>query len=261
MNYDIVKEGFNFLNIKVNINNSIEFLNKNNEVICKMPINVFENIILSNKEFKINDNGKIISYLKKDDTHFFRLQNSNEIDYMIKLVKNEDRYVEARFITSNAKEKYPLRSIKFTETGFDIGMSNQINPYSNKDDTSKKLIIADNPKEGYNPTLTITIKKSHRDEATMIATPYGVTINGLKEIGNLYDWQYNLLINNIILHKSNKDFLIDVFDKVNEQISGCKKFLERNFEIYNNIINTPYKIEPVAEVLISKMEEEKALIR
>lgn len=260
MDYDVIKNGFNFFNIKVEVGNTIEFLNEDNVAICKMPISIFEDNNIK-RELKMSNNGKIISYFKKNNTYFFRLQNSNEIDYMIKIIKNENKYTEIDFLTSDLKEKYPLRKIKFTETGFDIGVSNQINPYLKNYSVEKKVITADSPKEGYNPTLTIISKESSKDEKIMIATPYGVTINGFKEVGNLYEWQYNLLINNIILHKSNKDFLIDVFDKVNEQISGCKKFLERNFEIYNNIINTPYKIEPVAEVLISKMEEEKALIR
>lgn len=272
----IIKTGFKFLEINVNLNkenvNQLDFFDNENKLIFSKKFEETDGILgidgilkqrlrtefinfLGNEITYLCDNGKhIFSLYSKEDNYSYRIEITQAIN------QNPSRIMIS---TSDANSNYIIKKFEISNSDLKVELNNQLGPYGNYEDGEKRYLWYKSPiltKERNNLLSMIEdewYKKGHH----LSSDGSEITIDGKKIVSGLTHEQFYVLSTLIACHPRNRELIIYTIDELNKQLPGVKQYISDNFMLYNVLSNgSLYEPNPTVELIIQSTIHEKCNI-
>jgi len=275
---EIIKTGFKFLGIKVNLSkenkNQLDFYDNENKFIFSKKFADTDGIIGIDGILKqrlttefIDSFGNEITYLydENGNRHIFLLYSpKNDYDYRIEITSSIDQKPSRIMIaTTDANSNYIIKKMEIDNCDLQVELNNQFGPYGNYEDGEKRYLWYRNSKlsEGKIPLLCMLesewFEKGHR------LSSYGseIIIDDEKIISGLTHEQFDVLSTLIACHPRNRELLLYTMNELDKQLPGVKQYISDNFILYNILTNeNSYEKNPIVESIIQSMIHEKCNI-
>ena len=273
---EIIKTGFKFLGINVNLNkekiNQLDFFDNENKLIFSKKFEDTDGILgidgILNQRLRtefMDCFGNEITYFCGGDRHIFLLSSkANDCGYKVEITQPINQEPSRIMIsTFDVNSNYIIKTFEIDNCDLQVELNNQFGPYGNYEDGEKRYLWYRNSKlsKGQNNLLYMIEDEWYEKGHQLISDGYEITIDGKKIVSGLTHKQFYVLSTLIACHPRNRELIIYTMDEIDKQLPGVKQYVSDNFILYNVLSNeNSYEPIPIVESIIQSTIHEKCNI-
>ena len=142
-----------------------------------------------------------------------------------------------------------------------VELNNQFGSYGNIDTGVEKTLIYDSRllQRDYDLLLSIYESCGSSELYSVCNSGYDIKINWEQRISGLTSKQFYELINMIVRHPKNREFILFTIDELDKQLPGIKQYVSENFTLFNSLTDSDlYKPNSIVDSIFNAIDNKNS---
>lgn len=275
---NLIKTGFKFLGINVILStenvNQLDFYDSENNHILSQKFEDDAGLIKIDGKFMqvprlqlkfIDRLGTKYTYVHFENKHAFNASSADgKLYYNIDIFHSiNQKPSSVQIYTEDANADYIIKKFDIDNFVCRVELNNQFGSYANYDTGVEKSLTYDSRllQRDYDLLLDVSEAYGNSEHYSVCNSGYDIKINWDQKISGLTSKQFYELINMIVRHPKNREFILFTIDELDKQLPEIKQYVSENFPLFNsltdsNLYKPNFIVDSIFNAIDNKNREE-----